>query len=102
MRLVRSSLVIASLLCAAWPLQTHADAGAQVVAFAQSGDGARVLLYTKSGPCVGQARFAEHVAPDGEKTPGCWVITEAIVLVSFLDGERGNIPVAHLKRAETL
>lgn len=99
MQLVRSSLLAASLLCAAWPLQAQNQ---QVVAYAQSGDGARVLLYTKSGPCVGQARFAEHVSPDGEKTPGCWVMTENIVLVSFLDGERGNIPVAHLKKAEML
>jgi len=99
MRLVRTSLLAASLLCAAWPLQAQNQ---QVVAFAQSGDGARVLLYTKAGPCVGQARFAEHIAPDGEKTPGCWVMNEGLVLVSFLDGERGNIPVAQLKRAETL
>lgn len=99
MQLVRSSLLAASLLCAAWPLQAQNQ---QVVAYAQSGDGARVLLYTKAGPCVGQARFAEHVSPDGEKTPGCWVMTENIVLVSFLDGERGNIPVAHLKKAEML
>jgi hypothetical protein len=99
MRFVRTSLIAASLLCAAWPLQAQNQ---QVVAFAQSGDGARVLLYTKAGPCVGQARFAEHIAPDGEKTPGCWVMGEGMVLVSFLDGERGNIPVAQLKRAETL
>jgi hypothetical protein len=96
MRLVRSSLIAAGLFCAAWPIH------AQVVAFAQSGDGARVLLYTKAGPCVGSARYAEHVSPEGEKTPGCWVMTENLVLVSFLDGERGNIPVAHLKKAEML
>ena len=99
MQLVRSTVLAASLLCAAWPLQAQNQ---QVVAFAQSGDGARVLLYTKAGPCVGQARYAEHVAPDGEKTPGCWVMTEGVVLVSFLDGERGNIPVAQLRRAESL
>lgn len=99
MQLVRTSLLAASLLCAAWPLQAQNQ---KVVAYAQSGDGARVLLYTQTGPCVGQARFAEHIAPDGEKTPGCWVINEGVVLVSFLDGERGNIPVAQLKRAEML
>jgi len=96
MQLARTVLLAAGLLGAAWPSL------AQMVAFAQSGDGARVLLYTKSGPCVGQARFAEHVSPEGEKTPGCWVMNDGIVLVSFLDGERGNIPVAHLKKAETL
>ena len=99
MQLVRSTVLAASLLCAAWPLQAQNQ---QVVAFAQSVDVARVRLYTKAGPCVGQARYAEHVAPDGEKTPGCWVMTEGVVLVSFLDGERGNIPVAQLRRAESL
>lgn len=99
MPLLRSTLLAASLLCAAWPLQAQNQ---QVMAFAQGGDGARVLLYTKAGPCVGQARLAEHVAPDGEKTPGCWVMSEGVVLVSFLDGERGNIPVAQLRRAEML
>lgn len=99
MQLVRSTFLAASLLCAAWPLQAQNQ---QVMAFAQAGDGARVLLYTQVGPCVGQARFAEHIAPGGEKTPGCWVMAEGLVLVSFLDGERGNIPVAQLKRAEML
>lgn len=96
MRLTRSAVLAASLLCAAWPIR------AEVMAFAQSSDGSRVLLYAKSGPCVGSARFAEHISPEGEKTPGCWVMLENTVLVSFLDGERGNIPVAHLKRAERL
>lgn len=99
MQLVRSTLLAAGLLCAAWPLQAQNQ---QVVAFAQANDGARVLLYTATGPCVGQARLAEHIAPGGEKTPGCWVMSEGLVLVSFLDGERGNIPVAQLKRAEML
>jgi hypothetical protein len=99
MQLVRSTLLAAGLLCAAWPLQAQNQ---QVVAFAQGGDGARVLLYLATGPCVGQARLAEHIAPGGEKTPGCWVMSDGLVLVSFLDGERGNIPLAQLKRAETL
>lgn len=99
MQLVRSSLIAATALCAAWPLQAQNQ---QVVAFAQSGDGARVLLYTEAGPCVGQARFAEHIAPAGDKTPGCWVMTEGVVLVSFLDGERGDIPTARLRLPATL
>ena len=85
--------------CAPAPAQPVTD---QPMAFAQASDGARVLLYRKAGPCVGQARFAEHVAPNGEKTPGCWVLTDGMVLVSFLDGERGNIPVSQLKLPEAL
>jgi hypothetical protein len=70
----------------------------KMFAFAQSSDGARVLLYDQSGPCVGAARLAEHISPDGTKTPGCWLLLQGTVLVSFLDGERGDIPVSHLRR----
>jgi hypothetical protein len=96
MQLVRTAVLAASLACAALPIR------AEVFAFAQAADGARVLLYARPGPCVGQARFAEHIAADGEKTPGCWVLTTTFVLVSFLDGERGNIPVDRLKRVADL
>lgn len=93
MRRVRAALLLTSLIAAALPLR------AEVLAFAKSGDGARVLLYDKAGPCVGSARLAEHISADGEKTPGCWVLLQSTVMVSFLDGERGDIPVAHLRRA---
>jgi hypothetical protein len=104
MRTTLSALVAAGLLLATpW---VHADKPAagvarvtdKVYAIAQSSDGARVLLYADAGPCVGAARLAEHVSPEGEKTPGCWVVYQDTVMVSFLDGERGNIPVAQLKR----
>ena len=88
--------VIAGLFFAALP------AHAQIFAVAQSRDGARVLLHTGAGPCVGAARLAEHVSAEGEKTPGCWLMMQGTILVSFLDGERGDIPVAHLKRVADL
>ena len=97
MQLVRTAVLTASLVCAALPI-----CAAEVFAFAQSTDGARVLLYARPGPCVGQARFAEHISAEGEKTPGCWVLTSTFVLVSFLDGERGDIPVDRLKRMTEL
>ncbi len=96
MQIMRTVLMAASLCALAWPAQ------AGVFAVAQSGDGAKVLLYAKAGPCVGAARLAEHVSAEGEKTAGCWVLTQSHVLVSFLDGDRGNIPVAHLKRVADL
>lgn len=96
MRLVRTAILAASLVGASLPLR------AEVFAIAQSADGAKVLLYAKSGPCVGSARLAEHVSAEGEKTPGCWVLAQSYVLVSFLDGDRGNIPVGHLKRVAEL
>ena len=93
-------LVLAGLL---WAPPARAEATQQPFAFAESGDGSRVLLYPHAGPCVGSARLAEHVTAAGERTPGCWIFLDTgVVLVSFLDGERGNIPVAKLKRPEAL
>jgi len=96
MQLIRTAVLATSLLAAAWP------ARAEVFAVAQSSDGAKVLLHSVAGPCVGSARLAEHISAEGEKTPGCWVLTPSHVLVSFLDGDRGNIPVSHLKRVADL
>lgn len=87
-----AALTVAGALCSPLP------ARAQVVAFAQSGDGARVILHDRSGPCVGDAKLAEHIAPDGRRVAGCWLMSSDKVLISFLDGERGDIPVSHLKR----
>jgi hypothetical protein len=97
MRFAPSALLACSLFFTAG--LAHAE---NVFAIAQSSDGARVLLYAKAGPCIGSARLAEHISPEGEKTPGCWVLAQGTVLVSFLDGDRGNIPVAHLKRVADL
>lgn len=77
-------------------------AQATVFAFAQSGDGARIELTDEPGPCVGKARLAEHVTPAGAKTPGCWLIVGDSVTISFLDGERGSIPLQHLKKVTGL
>jgi hypothetical protein len=92
MRTVLASSVAIALLT------TAAMADARIIAVATSGDGARVVLHDHAGPCLGAAKLAEHIAPDGERIPGCWLITEGTIMVSFLDGERGNIPVAHLKK----
>lgn len=84
-------LVLCALAAAVLPAQ------ARVVAVATSGDGARVELHDQSGPCVGAARLAEHVAADGQKVPGCWLADSEAVQISFLDGERGRIPLSHLR-----
>lgn len=71
---------------------------ADVMAVAQSGAGARIVLHDAAGPCVGGAMLAEHIAANGDKVKGCWVAALGNVNVSFLDGERGTIPVVHLKK----
>jgi hypothetical protein len=96
MRDIRNALVVAAFAGAAFSAQ------AEIFAVASSSDGARVVLYGHEGPCLGNARLAEHIAPDGEKTPGCWVVTATHVLVSFLDGDRGNIPLSMVKRVVDL
>lgn len=73
-------------------------AQAQVLAFAQSGDGASIVLHERAGPCTGKARLAEHITAAGERTSGCWLKTSEKVLISFFDGERGDIPLNHLRR----
>ena len=83
------ALIVVAL--AALPVQ------AKVLAVAVSPDGARVVLHDEAGPCVGEAKLAEHIAPNGDKVQGCWLGAPGIVNVSFLDGERGSIPVAHLR-----
>lgn len=80
------------------PASATEPADRTVVAVASGGDGSRVLLYAQAGPCIRGALLAEHVTREGEVTPGCWIVMRAVVLVSFLDGERGNIPVSALKR----
>ncbi|MCW5633859.1 MAG: hypothetical protein KIT17_11035 [Rubrivivax sp.] len=97
MRTVLAAALATALLSAA-PLARAEPPLEKILALAQSSDGARVLLYTHAGPCVGEARFAEHISRAGDKTPGCWLVNQAFVMVSFLDGERGDIPVAQLKR----
>lgn len=94
MRQFRVIIAAAGLLAAAQPTQ------ARVVAIAISGDGARIELHDQAGPCVGAARLAEHVVPGGHKVAGCWLADAQAVRISFLDGERGNIPLSHFNPVE--
>lgn len=73
------------------------SASAGVVAEAISGDGARIVFHDDVGPCVGRAKLAEYVPVNGAVVPGCWLATPSHVAVSFLDGERGSVPVSHLQ-----
>jgi len=66
----------------------------QALGTATSGDGAVVSLYARPGPCVGNARLAEHKTSAGAVTQGCWLLTPRSVVIAFLDGESGEIPAA--------
>lgn len=72
-------------------------------AVATATDGATVTLHDGPGQCVGAARHAVWASADRARSvPGCWILHGDAVLVSFLDGERGDIAVGHLRRVATL
>lgn len=81
-------------------LMLPALAAAEPFATASSADGSTVTLHTDAGPCVNGALHAIWSSPDAKSTvPGCWVIRGGTVVVSWLDGDRGQIPADRLKRA---
>jgi hypothetical protein len=83
------TILLALALAAPASAQTNPALGT-----ATSGDGAVVSLYARPGPCLGNARLAEHKTRAGAVTPGCWLLTSNGVVIAFLDGERGEIPAA--------
>lgn len=60
-------------------------------------EGTSILLYDTKGPCVGDAQFAEYVAIQGLKVPGCWMLRSQHVSIVFLDGDIAAVPLAALK-----
>jgi len=71
---------------------------AKAIAFAQSADGARIVLHDDVGPCVGTAKLAEYIPVNGPRVQGCWLALSSSVTVAFLDGERGTVAFADLKK----
>ena len=88
---MRSLAFCALIACAA-----YAQAGVVMVATAP--DGSSVMLTDETGPCVDGARLAVWVSPDAQrKVAGCYRVFPQGVAVSFLDGDRGDIPHGALK-----
>lgn len=95
-----TGLVLALLM---WPRPASGGQGGegQALAVATSSDGASITLHAESGICRGEARAAVWRPGPGSSAaavPGCWLLVGDRVLVSFLDGERGDIPVRALAR----
>lgn len=79
------------------------DDGA-TLAHARGADGSTVTLHMGRGECAGAARVAIWRPAPGRDVPavrGCWVLAQdgSAVFVSFLDGERGDIPVGSLVKS---
>lgn len=65
--------------------------------------GSSITLYEEAGPCVQGAKLAVWSSGDAKtRIQGCWVIGGGSVFVSFLDGDRSDIPVALLKKPTSL
>lgn len=75
------------------------------MAVASAQDGTSITLYTGPGPCLGNARLATWRPKPGSSAPavrGCWVLTNGVVYVSYLDGDRSDIPVGLLVKTVAL
>lgn len=77
------------------PPKAHAEPFAQVT----GPDRSIITLRTDKGPCLGDALLAVWQPEDASRTvPGCWVLFvrdddgAEFIMVSFLDGERADIP----------
>lgn len=94
--------VVLALLMWPRPAVGSPSGDGQALAVATSSDGASITLHAGTGICLGQARAAVWRPGHGSAAapvPGCWLLVGEDVLVSFLDGERANIPVRVLVRA---
>lgn len=80
-----------------------ASAQAAPIAVATSANGASIVLTDERGPCEGDARLAVWISPDARvRVAGCYVAAKDGVLVSFLDGDRADIPVQALRKPTSL
>jgi hypothetical protein len=60
-------------------------------------EGGRIDLHNEPGICVADALRASYVPSRGEPVGGCWVTSNGVVLVVFLDGDIARIPVLAIK-----
>jgi hypothetical protein len=81
-------------LIAALAMPAHAG----VILVATSPSGESIMLTDETGPCLDGARLAWWVSPDASKrVPGCYRAFPQGVAVSFLDGDRADVPMGTLK-----
>jgi hypothetical protein len=95
--LILSMLLLLCAGCAQLPPD-----GPAVLSAGPDATGARVVLHGGPGPCVGEAKLAVWTRPGAPPVLGCWIVAGVGVWVSFLDGERADIPAGRLVRVESL
>jgi hypothetical protein len=62
----------------------------------------RIELHDEAGPCKGEARRVEFLPPKGDAIPGCWKPVGAMLAVVFFDTDIASIPLAAVRKPETL
>ena len=65
-------------------------------------NGATIELYRDEAICLPPAMGAMYVAKDGRRIPGCWKTDGERVVVSWLDADVSQFPLAIVKLSERL
>jgi hypothetical protein len=79
-------------------LSIAASARAAILAEAPSPSGAgTAVLYDEKRFCMGDAQYAEWVAKDGTKIPGCWRAAGGTIVIVFVDTDTATIPMQALQ-----
>jgi hypothetical protein len=88
------------LLCALLTAMP-AFAPAAVIGAATGPGGAKVEFHDDgAGVCLAPARYAVHIATDGQRVGGCYMIEGGMVRINFLDGDRGAVPVQAIRPSD--
>lgn len=80
-------------------LMLSSTAYSQLAEYAEGSN--KVQLYSESGPCVKEARWALYIQ-GSERISGCWiVIPPAAIQVSWLDGDISRFPIEIFTKPKT-
>ena len=76
---------------------------ASVIGIVTADGGSSIRITREQGPCLGDAKVAQWVSRDAlTVVPGCWITDGRMVYISFLDGDRADVPVPMLRAPTSL
>jgi hypothetical protein len=77
------------------------SAQAAVMGVVSTEQGSLELHDEAGATCKGEAKRADFVSPRGERTGGCWIVTDdGMIWVVFFDTDTARIPVRFVKKPE--
>jgi hypothetical protein len=92
---MRAWILLACLICT--------SSNAAILAVTKASNGSAILVTDETGPCLGGAKLAVWSGADGkERIPGCWRVVGTTLVVSFLDGDRADVPIQALSKPTSL